>query len=379
MSDIDRFPSVRDDSPAYLQRYSERRKHTVLETAAALVETTRKNAGGNAEHDHAALTSGRGQTARPDVDEAQVAGSTAPYIRTALTRAAERALIERQADDAPPGTNAAYAAVTVTPREIIAPPIFREKLAGTVDVRLVRHGETQGYSSDGGLTPLGRWQAHRKGQDLARGVRPGIIVKLVHAPTARAAETAHALHEGFAQALARYDIAATLAGPCADANFRNFQVWCDGVAQDPTQAFNSYASTIEGYERSKTGDRPGWIVEMDRFWSTQAAGGDPITIWLSQPLQFFEPAALVVRRFWHGITSALQGETKIDRLIVATHSGPIRAVAAAAVGHDPGEPYNVEDVRIRVFADLERAIVTYRGRGVEIEIPTRTTPPWIAG
>ena len=64
------------------------------------------------------------------------------------------------------------------------------------------------------------------------------------------------------------------------------------------------------------------------------------------------------------------------RLYVCGHSGPIRAVAAAAVGHDPGEPYNVEDVRIRVFEDREHAIVTYRGRGVELEIPTAVTASW---
>jgi hypothetical protein len=31
-----------------------------------------------------------------------------------------------------------------------------------------------------------------------------------------------------------------------------------------------------------------------------------------------------------------------------------------------------------VYADLQHAIVTYRGRGVEIEIPTTATPPWCA-
>jgi hypothetical protein len=46
------------------------------------------------------------------------------------------------------------------------------------------------------------------------------------------------------------------------------------------------------------------------------------------------------------------------------------------VGHDPGEPYNVEDVRIRVYPDCEHAIVTYRGRGVEVEIPTTAPWPW---
>jgi broad specificity phosphatase PhoE len=347
MAEIDRFPGTRDEAPSYLNRYHERRKAEAVDAAAALADPA-------------------GPVAEPQ----------APYIQKALTRAAERALREAVVEDAPPGTNAAYAAVTVTPREIVPPPVFRERLSGTVDVRLIRHGETQGYSTDGGLTPLGRWQAHRKGQDLARGVRAGSLVKLVHAPTARARETADALFEGLEQAMARYGIEATLAKPEPNAWFRNFQVWCDGVALDPTQAFIRYSSILEGYERSKAGDRPGWITEMDRFWSTQAAGGDPITIWLSQPLQYFEPAALVVRRFWRGIVETIASDPKPERIFVATHSGPIRAVAAAAVGHDPGEPYNVEDVRIRVYSDLEHAIVTYRGRGVEIEIPTTTTPPW---
>jgi broad specificity phosphatase PhoE len=351
MAEIDRFPTTRDESPSYLNRYNDRRKADAVEAAAALADPA-----------------GPVPAQEPQ----------APYIQNALTKAAERALREGAVADAPPGTNAAFAAVTVTPREIVPPPAFRERLSGTVDVRLIRHGETQGYSTDGGLTPLGRWQAHRKGQDLARGVRAGSLVKLVHAPTARARETADALHEGLAQAMARYGIEATLAVPEPNAWFRNFQVWCDGVALDPTQAFLKYSSILEGYERSKSGDRPGWITEMDRFWSTQAAGGDPITIWLSQPLQYFEPAALVVRRFWHGIVEAIASDPKPERIFVATHSGPIRAVAAAAVGHDPGEPYNVEDVRIRVYSDLEHAIVTYRGRGVEIEIPTTTSPPWCA-
>ena len=366
MPEIDRFPTARDGAPAYLSRYHERRKDNAVETAAALADPAGPHARPHGAHTGASVANG--------ADAADVAPP--PYLRKALARASERALRESAFVDAPPGTTEAYAAVTVTPREIVPPPAFRERLAGTVDVRLIRHGETQGYSSDGGLTALGRWQAHRKGQDLARGVRAGTLVKIVHAPTARASETASALHEGLAQAMARYGIDATLPQPETSAWFRNFQVWCDGTMQDPTQAFNHYAAVLEGYERSKAGDRPGWIVEMDRFWTTQAAGGDPITVWLSQPLQYFEPAALVVRRFWRGIVEALQAEPKPERLFVATHSGPIRAVAAAAVGHDPGEPYNVEDVRIRVYSDLEHAIVTYRGRGVEIEIPTSTTPPW---
>ena len=50
----------------------------------------------------------------------------------------------------------------------------------------------------------------------------------------------------------------------------------------------------------------------------------------------------------------------------------------SAVGHDPGEPNNVEDVRIQVYDDLEHAVLTYRGRGLELEIPTLATPSWYA-
>ena len=244
-------------------------------------------------------------------------------------------------------------------------------------MRLIRHGQTQGYVTDGALTPLGRWQAHRKGQDLTKGLKEGMTVRVVHAPTARARETAIALQEGILQALGRYGIGeVAVEDPKPVEAFDNFQVWCDGQEMDVTAAFQHYARTLEGYERTSAGDRPGWMVEIDRFYKIEAAGGDPITSWLHQPMHYFEPPIMVVRRHWQGIVDQLQDAPPNLRLYVCGHSGPIRAVAAAAVGHDPGEPYNVEDVRIRVFEDLEHAVVTYRGRGVEIEIPTTITPSW---
>jgi broad specificity phosphatase PhoE len=77
----------------------------------------------------------------------------------------------------------------VSPRETV-PGEFRKRITTSIDVRLIRHGQTQGYVTDGALTPLGRWQAHRKGQDLAKGLKEGMTVKFPHAPTARATETA---------------------------------------------------------------------------------------------------------------------------------------------------------------------------------------------
>ena len=91
----------------------------------------------------------------------------------ARARATDRALAELDQLGAPPGRTEAFARATASPRELQYPESFRSRLAATTDVRLIRHGQTQGYISDGGLTPLGRWQAHRKGQDLAKGIQEG--------------------------------------------------------------------------------------------------------------------------------------------------------------------------------------------------------------
>ncbi len=116
---------------------------------------------------------------------------------------------------------------------------------------------------------------------------------------------------------------------------------------------------------------------MDRFCRIQFAGGDPITSWLTQPMHYVEPPAQVVRRYWQAVVDEVgEGSARDCGCSCAAHSGPIRAVAASAVGHDPGEPNNVEDVRIRVYEDLEHATLTYRGRAVELDIPTTVTPSW---
>jgi broad specificity phosphatase PhoE len=334
-----RISTSRDDAPAYLIRYENRR-------AAALAQPD------------------------PDADEPG-------FVARARARATDRALAELDQLGAPPGRTESFAFATTSPRELQLPESFRSRMAATTDVRLIRHGQTQGYISDGALTPLGRWQAHRKGQDLAKSIKEGSTVRLLHAATARAQETAVAVREGVLQALSRYGIGdVEVEEPQPAEAFDNFQVWCDGKEMDVTAGFQLYARILEEYERSGSGDRPGWIVEMDRFYKIETAGGDPITQWLHQPMHYFEPPINVVRRHWAGIVDQLRDAPPNLRLYVCGHSGPLRALASAAVGHDPGEPYNVEDVRIRVFPDLEHAIVTYRGRGVEIEIPTTVTPSW---
>jgi len=329
---------TRDDAPAYLANYARRRAEPIAE---------------------------------PSGD-----GGEPGFVLRARERATLRALEELARDDGPPGRTEEFARETVSPREQF-PGEFRQRITTSFDVRLIRHGQTQGYITDGGLTPLGRWQAHRKGQDLTKGLKEGMTVRFPHAPTARATETAVGVREGVLQALSRYGIAdVTVEEPYPHEAFRNFQVWANGREVDVTAAFQEFATIHENYQRFGGGDRPGWITEMNRFFRVLQAGGDPITVWLTQPLVYFEPPMTVVRRHWQGVMEVLAESGPRTAVYMSGHSGPLRAVAAAAVGHDPGEPNNTEDVRIKVYEDLEHAVLTYRGRGLEIEIPTATTPSW---
>lgn len=300
------------------------------------------------------------------------------FVTRARDRSTLRALEELARNDGPPGNRTEqFARHTVAPRELQYPDSFRARHSTMVEVRLIRHGQTQGYIADGALTPLGQWQAHRKGQDLARGMKEGTIVKFPHAPTARAKETALGVRQGVETALAKYGIGdVTLEDPLPDARFDNFQVWAGGKEMDVTAAFMQFANLRETLLAS--GDRPGWIVEMDRFYRIENAGGDPITQWLTMPLQYFEPPIHVVRRHWEGIISHVRNSTPNTKIFMCGHSGPIRAVATSAVGHDAGEPNNTEDVRIKVYDDYRNAVVTYRGRGLEIQIPTTVTPSWFS-
>ena len=237
----EKFPNTRTESPAYLARYLNRKKSK----ADKKLEDNRDDSS---------------------------------WLSRAREKADARAKLETEIDESPPVRTEGYSRVTVSPRELIFPDSYRERMSGTTDVRLIRHGQTQGYGTNAGLTQLGKWQAHRKGQNLARGLKDGSKVVLINADTARAKETAKGIQEGLVQGIARYKIEnINIIDPVPIMNFRNLQVWCDGEEKDPTSAFVKYDTTLEKYERNKSGDRPGWLDEIDRFWKVQAGGGDPIT------------------------------------------------------------------------------------------------------
>ena len=332
--------TTRDHTPAYLLRYEARR-------------------------------------AEPTVTTSDDGDARPAFVVRARERATRRALAELDQAAAPPGRTAAFARETVAPRELQWPEALRRKVSDSVDVRLIRHGQTQGYIADSALTALGRWQAHRKGQDLAKGMQEG----------SRARRRLCADGPGDGDGGRRGRRAEAGGGALRHrrrdhrrSGARRRLPELPGLDERPRAgcdwAFQEFANVLKRYERDGGGDRPGWMVEMDRVFRIQFAGGDPITYWLSTPMHYAEPPALVVRRYWEAIAEEVRAAPTGTRIFVCAHSGPIRAVAAAAVGHDPGEPNNVEDVRIRVDRDLKHATLTYRGHALQLDLPTTIIPSW---
>jgi broad specificity phosphatase PhoE len=269
-----------------------------------------------------------------------------------------------------------YAAST-REKEIVAPPERKAAEEFVAEIRIIRHGITQGYSTDAGLTPMGGWQAHQRGHSLSKSLKEGQKVRIVCADTNRARQTAEQIHRGMLDGLDQWQHKAEVSEPEAIPELRNFGVWTPDGLRDVTSAFRQYQATMEKLERMAVGDRPRWLVEIDRFYRTQLGGADPIHMWLTIPLMYFEPPAMCVRRFWRGFHRLIaEAEGRPDgaaesnhRIVAATHSGPIRAFATWAHGYDPGEPYNTEEVVVKVRRGGRTALVAYRNRVTEVNVP----------
>ncbi len=225
---------------------------------------------------------------------------------------------------------------------------------------------------------MGAWQAHQRGQALARTLREWPQMRIVCAPTNRARQTAEQIHRGLLDGLDQYGRESEVAAPESVDELKNFQVWSPDGVRDITASFRKYQAEMEKLERMAVGDRPRWLVEIDRFYRTQLGGADPIQLWLTIPLMYFESPQACVRRFWMGF-NRLIAESPGQRIIAATHSGPIRAFATWAHGYDPGEPVNTEEVVVRVKHGGRTATVSYRNRVTEVNIPQEDEiPRWDA-
>lgn len=253
-------------------------------------------------------------------------------------------------------------------------------VARPTTIRLIRHGETLSYAIDAALTERGRAQAHRRGVQLAEELAPG-CVRILHSPRRRAAETARHLRRGLRDRAAAKRLPVVgpfvVTDPIEAAAFDNFRTSCGTEELEVTAAFGHLEA--ERHRRTTDGSSSppaAWVLEADRFWHRFETDDDPIAYWLAQPLQSFEPAALVVHRFWDAIVDwARTGGPEVQTL-VCTHSGPIRALVAQAIGADPGEPDHLEDVRLDVDLERSRVGVRYRAESVEIGLPNAGTPSW---
>jgi broad specificity phosphatase PhoE len=326
----------RTDAPLYLSRYTSRQR--------------RARGGGDGTRDEPAVDDGtplylrRFRERRPGDDSAA-------------------ALLEVDGDR----FTAQYAEATRS-HEIIAPPGRRDVDDYVSEIRIIRHGITQGYSTDAGLTPMGGWQAHQRGHALAKTLRAWPRMRIVCADTNRARQTAEQIHRGLLDGLDQFGRGAEVQGPEAIPELRNFQVWTPDGPRDITSAFRQYQALMERLERMAVGDRPRWLVEIDRFYRTQLGGQDPIQMWLTIPLMYFESPQACVLRFWRGFARLIE-ESPGTRIIAATHSGPIRAFATWAHGYDPGEPHNAEEVIVRIRKGGRTALVGYRNRVTEVNVP----------
>jgi broad specificity phosphatase PhoE len=303
-------------------------------------------------------------------EEAEDAGDTATPLYLRRFRSRDTAPLREQSvvhlGGAEPFTRD-YARTT-REKEIVAPPELRQVEDFVAEIRIVRHGLTQGYSTDAGLTPMGGWQAHQRGHSLSKSLKDGQKVRIVCADTNRARQTAEQIQRGMLDGLEQWQRKADISGPEAIPELRNFAVWTPDGLRDVTSAFRQYQAAMEKLERMAVGDRPRWLVEIDRFYRTQLGGADPIHMWMTIPLMYFEPPAMCVRRFWRGF-HRLIAESPDHRIVAATHSGPIRAFATWAHGYDPGEPYNTEEVVVKVRRGGQTALVAYRNRVTEVNVP----------
>jgi broad specificity phosphatase PhoE len=221
------------------------------------------------------------------------------------------------------------------------------------ELRLLRHGETAGYEGDLGLSERGLAQAREAAAALVAEAHGA--VRVLHAPSVRARLTAEVLAEELGT---RTQV---------EHGFTNFTVAAGGDVREQAEVFGEYAG-----ERRTLAELPGWLADLARFREIHVSGGDPIEFWLTTPLLGFEPPAVVVRRYWRTIAAVADATLTV----VASHSGPMRALVAHAFHEDLGEPHNLEAVAIHLEGG--RARVGFRGRTADVAVPVLDEPAWWA-
>jgi hypothetical protein len=157
-----------------------------------------------------------------------------------------------------------------------------------------------------------------------------------------------------------------------DVRFDSLQFLHDGAARESSGVAKHRLRHDDGDDAG--GPLPDWVRAYDRFDTDYGAGsrlGGPIDRWMGLVSLHFEPPQVIAYRAWAGIRAL---DEEAGTTLVSSHSALLRGFAAAALGHDPGEPRNLEHVEVE--HDGKRAVVTFRGESADVEVPTEL-PPWL--
>ncbi len=241
------------------------------------------------------------------------------------------------------------------------------------EVVLLRHGETVSYDGDRGLTERGERQARDRGRSLAAEIAPGTTVRIRHARTARATATAVALRSALVETLGdATEVDVGVLQP--DTWFDNLRVSVNGTVMDAVDAVVERLDIV-GQDGQ---DLPDWVREYDRFdhdYGPANTAGGPVEYWLHNPSFYLEPPQVAAYRILRGVAAARADSAGRLLVVAATHSAPMRAFVAAAIGRDPGEPRNLEAVRAHVDAD-DTATIRFRDHSASLKMPSHL-PPWV--
>lgn len=193
--------------------------------------------------------------------------------------------------------------------------------------------------------------------------RDGERVDLLHAPTMRAQRTVEVIGESLHKVARDGGKTVVVRMLGSDEGFANVRVFAAGRGREPTQ--------LRAEQRRLAAlpqPHPGWVTESGRFWQADATPGGAMTCWLTNPLLWHESPADVIRRLLRTAQARASAVDAGSWLVVATHSGCLRALVAWASGTMPTEPPNGDAVTLQI--DDDQVIVAHAGVQWRMHYPT---------
>lgn len=227
-------------------------------------------------------------------------------------------------------------------------------------MHFARHGEVASHRGDVALTDVGVRQSRDLGRRAAGWHRGGERIRVLHADSRRAGETAIAAHGALVDALGPM---ADVVAPEAQPALRNPDLYVAGSRVDMGSSPEAIAAQVAG--------RPvaGEIVAGLGFWRDWFASDDRIGYWVAARQPRGENADAVALRLlaWASTLRDLPGPGL--RLLCVSHSPNLRAVVRHCFGEDPGEPAYTEVVTVEMPDGSDGARIRWRGQQRSLPLP----------